>query len=183
MVTRRCEPASKFQPEQARKELTKLKKVQKAAGLTPAPRCANPRWGWQAVYTCRYGIADFPCVHTVGNGIRMVFPSPVPIDRLFNIEPQVFEGPLPGGIDEFVHEEPMMSRKAIFEHLAHNDDPDTTFLDDLCQEMCSLMAPWPSYPSLFVRLTILYHQAFVRGESVDSAGWRATFRCEQIEKA
>jgi hypothetical protein len=71
----------------------------------------------------------------------------------------------------------------MFEHLAHNDDPDTTFLDDLCQEMRVLMTTPPSYPNLLIQLTILYHHAFLAGEPVDSAGWRATFRCEQIEKA
>jgi hypothetical protein len=183
LLTRRFESASKFQAEQARKELRKLKKIHRAAGLTSAPRCSNPRCGWQAVYARRYGIPNFPCVHTVGTGIRVIFPFPAPIDRLFNIEPQVFEGPLPDGIDEFVQEESMMPRKVIFEHLAHNDDPDTTFLDDLCQEMRSLMTPPPSYPSLSIQLTILYHQARLAGEPVYSAGRRATFQCEQNEKA
>jgi hypothetical protein len=121
LVTRRFESASKFQSEQARKELRKLKKIQKAAGLTPAPRCSDPRRGWQMADARRYGIPDFPCLHTVGNGIRVVFPSPAPINQLFDIEPQVFEGPLPDGRDEFVPEVPTMQRKVIFEHLAHND--------------------------------------------------------------
>jgi hypothetical protein len=120
------------------------------------------------VYARRYGIPDFPCVHTVGNGIRVVFPSPAPINQLFDIEPQVFEGPLPDGIDEFVPAAPTMQRKVIFELLAHNHDPDTTFLDDPCQEMRSLMTPPPSYPSLLVQLTIRYHEARLAGESVAS---------------
>jgi hypothetical protein len=135
------------------------------------------------IYARRYGIADFRYVHTGGNGIRLVLPSPSPINWLFNIEPQVFEGPLPDGRDEFVQEEPTMPRKVIFEHLAHNDDPGTTFLDDLFQEMRGLMTPPPSYSSLLIQLTILYHQSLLAGESVYSARWRATYRCEQLEKA
>jgi hypothetical protein len=119
----------------------------------------------------------------IANGIRVAFPFPEPINRLFNIEPQVFEGLLPDGKNEFVPDEPTMPRKVIFEHLAHNDDPDTTLLEDLCRETRSLMAPPPSYPSLLIQLTIRYDQARLAGEPVYSAGWRATFRGEQIEKA
>jgi hypothetical protein len=90
LVTRRFEFASKFQAEQPRKELKKLKKIQKAAGLTAALRCSNPGCGWQAVYAHRYRIPGFLCVHTVGNGTRGAFPSPEPINRLFNIQPLVF---------------------------------------------------------------------------------------------
>jgi hypothetical protein len=105
----------------------------------------------------------------IANGIRVVFPSPAPIDRLFNIEPQAFQAPLPDGIDEFVAEEPTMPQKVMFEHLAHHDDRDTMFLDALCQEMRGLMRPPPSYSNLLIQLTILYHQALLAGEPVDSA--------------
>jgi hypothetical protein len=82
-----------------------------------------------------------------------------------------------------VPEEPMTPQQVMSEHLAYNDDPNTTFLDDLCQEMHSLMTPPPSYLNLLIQLTIGYHEALLAGEQVDTPTWRATFRCEQIEKA
>jgi hypothetical protein len=54
-----------------------------------------------------------------------------------------------------------MPRTVLFEHLAHNDDPDTTFLDDRCQETHNLMTLQPGYSSLLIQLIIHYYQAFV----------------------
>jgi hypothetical protein len=56
LVTRRFESGSKFQAEQARKELRRLNKIQKVAGPTPAQQCPSPRCGCQAVCARRYGI-------------------------------------------------------------------------------------------------------------------------------
>jgi hypothetical protein len=66
IVTQRFESASKFQPKQARKEVTKLQQIQKAAGLTPAQQCPNPKCGWEAVCAVGYGVEWFPCMHTIG---------------------------------------------------------------------------------------------------------------------
>jgi hypothetical protein len=126
IVTERFESANKFPAEQARKELRKLKKMQKASGLTPALRCPNQRCGWQAVYARRYGLPDFPCVHTVGSGPEVTFPRRAPIDRLFDIEPQVFHDRLPDGVGDFVAEDPITLRRVMFEHLSYHDDSDTT---------------------------------------------------------
>jgi hypothetical protein len=46
LVTHHFESARQFPAEQARKELKKLRKGQKAAGLTPVPTCLDERCGW-----------------------------------------------------------------------------------------------------------------------------------------
>jgi hypothetical protein len=76
-----------------------------------------------------------------------------------------------------------MLRRVMFEYLAYNDDPDTTFLSDLCQEILRLMTPPPSYHRRLILFIILYHQALLVGQPVDAPEWRAAFRCDQIEKA
>jgi hypothetical protein len=98
-------------------------------------------------------------MHTVGNGKKVALPSPLPISRLFNIQSQVFEGALPDGMGQFFREGQTMPRRVVFENHASNDDPDTTFLDDLCQEIRSLMKAPVSYRRVLFHLSILYQQA------------------------
>jgi hypothetical protein len=120
-------------------------------------------------------------MHTVGNGKKVAFPSPAPISRLFNIQLQVFQGVLPDGMGQFFREGQTMPRRVVFENLAFNDDPDTTFLDEVCQEIGSLMKAPVSYPRVLFHLSILYQQAGLAQKPVDDPRWRAMFQCHQIE--
>jgi hypothetical protein len=122
-------------------------------------------------------------MHTVGNGKKVAFPSPSPISRAFNIHPQAFEGVLPDGMSQFFREGQKMPRRVVFANIAYNEDPDTTFLDDLGQEIRSVMKAPVSYPRVLFHLSILCQQARSAQQPVDDPGWRAIFRSQQIENA
>jgi hypothetical protein len=122
-------------------------------------------------------------MHTVGNGKKVAFSSPLPISRLFNIQPQVFEGTLPDCMGQFFREGQAMPRRVVLKKIAYNDDPDTTYFDDLCEEIRSLMKAPVSYRRVLFHLPILYQQARLAQQPVDDPRWRAMFRCQQIENA
>jgi hypothetical protein len=92
-------------------------------------------------------------MHRVGNGKKVTFPSPPPISRLFNIQPQVFEGALPDVMGQFYREGQTMPRRVVSENLTHNDDPDTTFLDNRCQEIRNIMKAPVIYPRVLFHLS------------------------------
>jgi hypothetical protein len=186
VITKRFESARQFPAERARKELKKLKRIQKVAALRPAPQCFEEMCGWEAVYAARYGVPRFPCKHMVGNGTEVAFASQLPIVPLPDAEPKVFEGILPDGMLESVREQRHIPPRVQFGSLTHGlatDGCDVVFLDELCQEIRSLMRTPASYATVVIHLTLDYQLAMLNHDPVNTPEWRARFRVEQISKA
>jgi hypothetical protein len=76
-----------------------------------------------------------------------------------------------------------MPRKVVFESLAYKDDPDPTFRDDISQEIRGLMKAPISDRRVLFHFSTLYQQVRLAQEPLDDLGWRAMFRCQQIENA
>jgi hypothetical protein len=106
--------------------------------------------------------------------------SPATVIPLSHLEPKVFCGRPRDDMRGAVPEEPVGPGRTNLEPLAYDDDLDTTFLDDLCQEIRMLLRTPASHPKVFRDLTILYHMARLSDEPVHTAEWRATFRLDQI---
>jgi hypothetical protein len=175
IVTKRLECASEFRAEQARKELPKLTKNQKAAGITPITACPDPKCGLEAIYAARYGVAWFPCTHTVGNGKQGAFKQPLPIISLPDREPKVLWDVLPDNMHRSVPEDPVVPQRVHFQQLAYNDDPHITFIAEVCQETLALMRTPPSYPRMFRDLLITDQMAKLNDEPIETREWRARF--------
>jgi hypothetical protein len=142
--------------------------------------------GWEAVYAARYGIPWFPCKDTVGNDTEFAFASQLPIVPLPDTEPKVFEGILSDGMLESVREQRHMPPRVQFDSLTHGLGTahcNVVFLDELCQEIRSLMKTPASYETVVIHLTIDYQFAMLNHELVHTPEWRARFQVEQINKA
>jgi hypothetical protein len=108
--------------------------------------------------------------------------SPATVIPSCHLEPKVFCGRLPGDMRGAAPEEPVGPQRTNLEPVACDNDLDTMFLDDLCQEIRMLLRTPASYPKVFRDLTILYHMARLSDEPVHTAEWRARFRLDQIAR-
>jgi hypothetical protein len=95
--------------------------------------------------------------------------SPATVIPLCHLEPNVFCGRISDDMRGAVPEETVRPRRTNLEPLAYDDDLDTTFLDDICQEICMLLRMPASYPKVCRDLTILYHMARLSDEPVHTA--------------
>jgi hypothetical protein len=156
-IYERFEAANKFKHAQADKKLKELTILQTAARLQPQQECTDPRCGWGRIFASRYGLAWFPCKHTVNSRV-VQFPTKASVNpRPWPAFPPPLYGPVQRnnvqGLPSLVPRPAIRSKYENMYALSSND-PNLTFIEELCSDVRFISMTKDPYMLTFINISI-----------------------------